>query len=94
MPGPRGGRITVSYGASGSNWALSVGDDGVGIPKEGQDAKAGLGTTIVKAIAAPLDSTISVSGNTPGTLVTLTSTAADVAEVKGLRGRDHPSDRW
>jgi len=73
---------------------LFVGDGGVGTPKEGQNAKAGLGTSIIKPLAAQLGSTISGSGNTPGTLVTLTSTAADVAEGKA-KAKDHKQvGRW
>ncbi|HEV2555105.1 MAG TPA: histidine kinase dimerization/phosphoacceptor domain -containing protein [Bosea sp. (in: a-proteobacteria)] len=78
-PGQRGGRILVSYAASGANWTLTVADDGVGMPKEAEDAKAGLGTSIVKALAAQLGAEITVIEGKPGTIVTLASLAADDA---------------
>jgi hypothetical protein len=49
------GRITVGYDAAGMNWKLSVADNGIGRP-DGVFAqpKAGLGTSIVKALAQQL----------------------------------------
>ncbi|MFN3673168.1 MAG: sensor histidine kinase, partial [Bosea sp. (in: a-proteobacteria)] len=70
-PGQRGGRILVSYSGDKQNWRLSVADDGVGMPKAAEDAKAGLGTSIVKALAGQLGAEISVEAANPGTIVTL-----------------------
>ena len=89
FPGARSGKVKVGYQTHGSTWALTVDDDGVGMPGEAQDAKAGLGTSIVKALAAQLDARITVSENGPGTLVILKSTVASVDEGKGLRAKDH-----
>lgn len=74
-PGQRGGRITVSYKAAGSGWSLAVADDGVGMPTAAEDAKAGLGTSIVKALAGQLGAEITVTEARPGTLVTLSYAA-------------------
>ena len=51
------GRITVAYDVAGTDWKLSVVDNGMGRP-DGVFAqpKSGLGTGIVKALAKQLDS--------------------------------------
>jgi two-component sensor histidine kinase len=51
------GRITVSYEVSGTDWKLSVADNGIGKP-DGVFAqpRSGLGTGIVNALAKQLDS--------------------------------------
>jgi two-component sensor histidine kinase len=38
------GRIVVAYHADGEDWTLSVTDDGIGMPKDPELAKPGLGT--------------------------------------------------
>jgi chemotaxis protein methyltransferase CheR len=65
------GRIIVAYEANGTNWTLSISDNGVGRPSEGAGAtKAGLGTSIVKALAQQLDARVNVtSGPSCGTTV-------------------------
>ncbi len=74
-PGQKGGRITVSYKATEGAWSLFVADDGVGMPAAAEDAKAGLGTSIVKALAAQLGADITVRAANPGTIVTLSYVA-------------------
>jgi two-component sensor histidine kinase len=69
------GQITVSYEVSGTDWKLSVADNGVGKP-DGVFAqpKSGLGTGIVKALAKQLDSqvvTLSGRWGRPCQLLTL-----------------------
>jgi two-component sensor histidine kinase len=67
----RSGKITINYRSDGQNWTLSVSDDGVGMPREPDKAKAGLGTGIVEALAKNLGSVIRVANAEPGTSVTL-----------------------
>lgn len=74
-PGQKGGRIMVSYRATGADWSLIVADDGVGMPKAAEDSKAGLGTSIVKALAGQLAAEIAVTEASPGTIVTLVHVA-------------------
>ena len=76
FPDDRAGKIKVDYHSSGLNWALSVTDNGIGMPKT--IAKPGLGTGIVHAIAAQLNSAIQVSGANPGTAVFVTHTQLSV----------------
>ena len=63
------GRITVDYRSTGVDWTLAVGDDGVGMPPVRKDARAGLGTTIVSALARQLHAVVEVTDGRPGTMV-------------------------
>jgi two-component sensor histidine kinase len=67
----RPGKITINYRSDGPNWALSVIDDGVGMPSGPDKTKAGLGTGIVEALARHLGSVIRIEDARPGTSVTL-----------------------
>lgn len=72
FPGDRGGTILVDYQARGAGWKLSVSDDGVGTPEKMAEAKPGLGTGIVEALANQLDATVATQGGHPGTIVLIT----------------------
>jgi PAS domain S-box-containing protein len=74
FPGRRKGRILVTYKAQGPNWTLSVCDDGVGMPKDPRSAKAGLGTSIVEALARQLEARVQVVSARPGTAVSIVHT--------------------
>ena len=67
------GQITVAYDVSGTDWKLSVTDNGIGKP-EGVFAqpKTGLGTGIVKALAKQLDAQVVTSSDSQGTTVSVT----------------------
>jgi len=67
------GQITVAYDVSGTDWKLSVADNGNGKP-DGVFAqpKTGLGTGIVKALAKQLDSQVVTSSGPKGTTVSVT----------------------
>jgi two-component sensor histidine kinase len=65
----RRGAITVSYRATGKAWALSVTDDGVGMPKDEDDRVPGLGTSIVAALARQLEAIVTVGDAKPGTII-------------------------
>jgi two-component sensor histidine kinase len=71
FPGHRHGTIAVDYHAHGPNWTLSVSDDGVGMSQTDPGAKAGLGTTIVEALARQLKARVQVADAHPGTLVSI-----------------------
>jgi two-component sensor histidine kinase len=66
-------RISVAYEVHGTNWKLSVADNGVGKP-DGVFAqpKTGLGTGIVKALAQQLDATVAIVAGPAGTTVAIT----------------------
>jgi two-component sensor histidine kinase len=67
------GRISVAYDARGMNWKLSVADNGIGKP-DGvfAQAKTGLGTGIIKALAQQLSATVETTASLEGTIVTIT----------------------
>jgi two-component sensor histidine kinase len=67
------GRITIAYDVDGTNWKLSVADNGVGRP-DGVFAqpKTGLGTGIIKALAQQLGASVETSATPEGTTVSIT----------------------
>jgi len=67
------GQITVAYDMAGTNWKLSVSDNGIGKP-EGVFAqgKSGLGTGIVKALSQQLDAEFATVAGPEGTAVSIT----------------------
>ena len=67
------GKIVVDYRSNGSDWTLSVKDDGVGMPTGDQRAKAGLGTGIIEALATHLGSSIQVLASNPGVAVAISN---------------------
>ncbi|MDZ7909043.1 MAG: histidine kinase dimerization/phosphoacceptor domain -containing protein [Gemmobacter sp.] len=71
FPDQETGRIEVGYQATGSNWTLSVKDNGIGMPAGSSAPKAGLGTGIVEALAKNLESELMLSDANPGTAVTI-----------------------
>ncbi|MDB5432221.1 MAG: signal transduction histidine kinase [Caulobacter sp.] len=74
FPDGRAGRITVGYFSIGPNWTLSVGDDGVGMATGADKAEAGLGTSIVEALARQLHARVDVADRKPGTTVSVIHT--------------------
>jgi two-component sensor histidine kinase len=78
FPDERSGRIHVDYSSRGPNWSLTVGDDGVGMPSGDVVAKAGLGTSIVLALANQLSARVNVVGANPGTKVIVAHTYVPV----------------
>jgi two-component sensor histidine kinase len=75
------GRIMVDYHAQGPNWTLSIGDNGVGMPKEAEPrATPGLGTSIVEALARQLRARVRISDRMPGTLVSVAHTQIAAVE--------------
>ena len=72
FPDGRSGKICVKYDASGSDWRLSVSDDGVGrVSDDGRPATTGLGTSIVEALAHQLDARVEISSGPQGTIVSV-----------------------
>src|ERR1700691_4412299 len=66
------GQINIAYDVDGTNWKLSVADDGVGKP-DGVFAqpKTGLGTGIVKALAQELNAKVETVAGSEGTIVSI-----------------------
>ena len=75
------GKILVSYDCDGALWTLSVADTGVGMPKAGSTAMAGLGTSIVQALARQLRASVVVEALTPGTKVSIVHGTVTPAEA-------------
>ena len=78
FPDNRAGRILVDYRRRGDDWTLTVDDDGVGFSENPADAKAGLGTGIVQALANHLGAHVDVASKNTGTKVAIAHTATPV----------------
>jgi two-component sensor histidine kinase len=67
------GRINIAYDVDGTNWKLSVADNGIGKP-DGVFAqpKTGLGTGIIKALAHELNAKVETLSGPDGTIVSIT----------------------
>jgi PAS domain S-box-containing protein len=67
--------LIVAYEATGTNWRLTVSDNGIGIPEghsELDKPTSGLGTIIVEALAKQFDARVEVVRNPQGTTVSIT----------------------
>jgi two-component sensor histidine kinase len=65
-------KIAVCFEIAGSNWKLSVADNGIGAPVGVfAQAKSGLGTSIVNALAQQLDAKVEVLSGVGGTTVSV-----------------------
>jgi two-component sensor histidine kinase len=76
FPVGRAGKITVTYAARGASWTLNVSDDGIGMRPEPAPAIAGLGTSIVQALARQLAATVGVADDRPGVSVSVVHVGA------------------
>jgi len=71
FPDGRIGQINVSYVSTGTNWTMSVTDNGVGMPTDDDEIEAGLGTNIVAALAASLGAVVETTDANPGVRVSI-----------------------
>jgi len=70
------GKIAVDYHKHAASWTLSVSDNGIGMPIDAETTKAGLGTSIVRALAQQLHATIEINAASPGTTVRISNAMA------------------
>jgi two-component sensor histidine kinase len=77
------GQIIIAYEIDGTNWKLSVADNGIGKP-DGVFAqpKTGLGTGIVKALAQELNAKVETSAGPSGTTVSITHATFATPEIR------------
>ncbi len=77
------GQITVAYDTAGTNWKLSVSDNGLGKPDGGfAQGKSGLGTGIIKALAQQLDAQVVTLADSKGTTVSITHATFSAKEIR------------
>ncbi len=81
FPDNRAGAIAVTYRSRLADWELSVRDDGAGIPRGSTPARAGLGTSIVEALAKQLGAKVVVAEGRPGTTVTVAHRSLAQAQI-------------
>ena len=65
--------IVVSYKVAGTDWKLTVSDNGIGKPDvSASQTKPGLGTSLVKALTRQLDAVVDIASDAGGTAVSIT----------------------
>lgn len=74
FPGERpDAAIVVSYKVVGTDWKLTVSDNGLGkADVSASDTKPGLGTSLVKALTRQLESVVDIASDARGTAVSVT----------------------
>jgi len=81
-PDDAGGVIHVGYEVQDDDqWTLSVADDGVGMPEVRSQAMAGLGTSIVQALARQLSAEVVVDSSDAGTKISIVRCGARPKDV-------------
>lgn len=65
------GHILVGYQVNGSEWTLSVSDNGSGMPEKPDKKSTGLGTALVKALAQQLGAQVDIKTGSKGTVVSI-----------------------
>jgi two-component sensor histidine kinase len=66
-------QIAVAFDVAGTNWKVSVADNGIGAPVGVfAQAKSGLGTSIINALAQQLEARVEVLSGPQGTTVSVT----------------------
>lgn len=77
------GQIIVSYETAGTNWKLSVADNGIGkVDGVFAQPKSGLGTGIIKALAQQLDAKVETLAGPEGTTVSITHATFSADAIK------------
>ena len=68
-----GAAIVVSYKVAGTDWKLTVSDNGVGTPDvSASETKPELGTSLIRALTRQLDAVVATKSDSHGTAVTIT----------------------
>jgi two-component system, sensor histidine kinase PdtaS len=83
FPEDRIGKILVDYRSRGPNWALSVSDNGVGMPPKSKKNKGGLGSSLIEALAKQLEANVGVADAHPGTAVSIAHSQVAAVAVDG-----------
>ena len=65
--------ILVTYKVAGTDWKLTISDNGTGKPEPGtKEKKGGLGTSLVQSLAKQLDAQVDIASDSHGTAVSIT----------------------
>ena len=75
--------IVVSYKVAGTDWKLTVSDNGIGKPDvKAGESRSGLGTSLIQALAKQLDARVDVVSDSRGTAASVTRATFKAAPPK------------
>ena len=80
------GHVVVGYKVNGTEWTLSVSDNGGGMQKESGERQPGLGTTLVKALAMQLEAEVETTSTSKGTIISITHVNPETNHQKSDNG--------
>jgi two-component sensor histidine kinase len=76
--------VVVSYRVAGTDWKLTVSDNGIGKPDvSASQTKPGLGTSLVIALTRQLDALVDIASDAGGTTVSITHATFKAKPPKG-----------
>jgi chemotaxis protein methyltransferase CheR len=77
--------ITVSYRVAGTDWRLTIADNGIGmLDAAGAHGKPGLGTSLVDSLAKQLDASVDTASDARGTAVSITHATFKPVQMPGV----------
>jgi chemotaxis protein methyltransferase CheR len=77
--------ITVSYRVAGTDWRLTIADNGIGKPDSTfARGKPGLGTSLVDSLAKQLDASVDTASDVHGTAVSVTHATFKPLQEPGM----------
>ena len=84
--------ILVSYKVAESDWKLTISDNGVGKPDvKASKIKAGLGTSLIQALAKQLDARVDIASDYHGTAVSMTHATFKAKPPQTLKAPNVPA---
>lgn len=84
--------ILVSYKVAEKDWKLTIFDNGVGKPDvKASQGKAGLGTSLIKALAKQLDAAVDITSDQHGTAVSMTHATFKAIPPQAMKKTFAPS---
>ena len=84
--------ILVSYKVAESDWKLTISDNGVGKPDvKASEIKAGLGTSLIQALAKQLDARVDIASDYHGTAVSMTHATFKAKPPQTLKAPNVPA---
>ena len=78
--------ILVSYKVAETDWKLTISDNGIGKPDvKASEIKAGLGTSLIHALAKQLNARVDIASDCHGTAVSMTHATFKAKQSQAMK---------